>query len=126
MRLGSQWSRCRQLVDWRRILTIVQPATLIRWHRKGYRLFWRLNSRPRGRPPVPADVQHLMREMASANRPWGEERIAAELLVTLGLHLSPRTVRRYLPTSQGRPRTGAPSSQWSTFVRNHATAVFGV
>ncbi|HXI27652.1 MAG TPA: integrase core domain-containing protein [Vicinamibacterales bacterium] len=72
---------------------------------------------------MPADVQHLMREMASANRPWGEERIAAELLVKLGLHLSPRTVRRYMPTSQGRPRTGAPSSQWSTFVRNHATAV---
>jgi len=112
-----------RLVDWRRILTIVQPATLIRWHRKGYRLFWRLNSRPRGRPPVPADVQHLIREMASANRTWGEERIAAELLVKLGLHLSPRTVRRYMPTRQGRPRTGAPSSQWSTFVRNHAAAM---
>ena len=72
---------------------------------------------------MPADVQHLIREMASANRTWGEERIATGLLVKLGLHLSTRTVRRYMPTSQGRPRTGAPSSQWGTFVRNHATAV---
>ena len=112
-----------RLVDWRRILTIVQPATLIRWHRKGYRLFWRLKSRPRGRPPVPADVQHLIVEMASANRTWGEERIAAELLVKLGIHLSPRTVRRYMPTRNGGPRTGAKSPQWSTVVRNHAAAV---
>jgi transposase InsO family protein len=112
-----------RLVDWRRILTIVQPATLIRWHRKGYRLFWRLKSRPRGRPPVPADVQHLIAEMASANRTWGGERIAAELLVKLGIDLSPRTMRRYMPTRNGGPRTGAKSLQWSTFVRNHAAAV---
>jgi len=112
-----------RLVDWRRILTIVQPATLIRWHRKAYRLFWRLKSRPRGRPPVPATVRHLIIDMASANRTWGEERIAAELLVKLGIHLSPRTVRRYMPTRDGAPRTGARSPQWSTFVRNHATAV---
>jgi len=56
-----------RLVEWRRILTIVQPATLIRWHRNAYRLFWRLKSQPRGRPPVPATVRQLIVDMASAN-----------------------------------------------------------
>jgi putative transposase len=111
------------LVDWRRILTIVQPATLLRWHRQGFRLFWRWKSRPRGRPPVPADVQRLILEMASANRTWGEERIAAELLVKLGIRVSPRTVRRYMPRRGGAPRGGRPSPRWSTFVRTHASAV---
>src|SRR5262249_48269306 len=112
-----------RLGEWRRILTIGQPATLIRWHRNAYRLFWRLKSQPRGRPPVPATVRQLIVDMASANRTWGEERIAAELLVKLGIHLSLRTVRRYMPTRGGAPRTGARAPQWSTFMRNHATAV---
>jgi hypothetical protein len=60
--------------------------------------------------------------MAVANRTWGEERIAAELLLKLGIHVSPRTVRRYVRRS-GAPRTGARSQTWSTFVRNHARAV---
>jgi putative transposase len=111
-----------RLIEWRRILTIVKPDTLIRWHRKGFRLFWRWKSRPRGRPRVPADLQQLIAEMAIANHTWGEERIAAELLVKLGIRVSPRTVRRYLSTS--RPsRPGTPSQRWSTFVRNHASAV---
>jgi len=60
--------------------------------------------------------------MAAANRTWGEERIAAELLVKLGIRVSPRTVRRYMPRGAG-PRDGARSQQWITFVRNHAHAV---
>jgi transposase InsO family protein len=60
--------------------------------------------------------------MASANRTWGEERIAAELLVKLGIRVSPRTVRRYLPTRPA-PRGGPQSPLWSTFIRNHANAV---
>jgi putative transposase len=67
-------------------------------------------------------VQRLIAEIAAANRTWGEERIAAELLVKLGIRLSPRTVRRYLPTDR-RPREGTPTQQWSTFVRNHAGAI---
>src|SRR5262249_6939210 len=82
----------------------------------------RLKSRPRGRPPVPVDVQRLIMDMASASHTWGEERIAAELLVKLGIRVSPRTVRRYLPTSR-TPSAGTPSQRWSTFVRNHASAV---
>jgi putative transposase len=111
-----------RLIDWRSVLTIVKPDTLIRWHRKGFQLFWRWKSRPRGRPRVPADLQRLIGEIAAANHTWGEERIAAELLLKLGICVSPRTVRRYLPTGR-TPRAGKPSQRWSTFVRNHASAV---
>ena len=103
-------------------LLIVKPDTLIRWHRQGFQLLWRWKSRPRGRPRLPADLRRLIAEMASANRTWGEQRIASELLVKLGIHVSPRTVRRYMTTSRA-PRDGARSQLWSTFVRNHASAV---
>jgi putative transposase len=110
------------LIDWRRLLTVVKPDTLIRWHRKGFQLFWRWKSRPRGRPRLPADLQRLIADIAAANRTWGEERIASELLLKLGIRVSPRTVRRYM--SQGAARRGGARSQtWTTFVRNHASAV---
>jgi putative transposase len=108
------------VIDWRRVLTVVKSDTLIRWHRKGFQLCWRWKSRPRGRPRLPADLRHVIAEMASANRTWGEKRIASELLVKLGVHVSPRTVRRYMATTRA-PRDGA--QRWSTFVRNHASAV---
>ena len=82
------------LIEWRRILMIVKPDTLIGWHRKGFRLFWRRKSKPRGRPRLPSDLRQLIRDVATANRTWGEERIAAELLLKLGIRVSPRTVRR--------------------------------
>ena len=104
------------------MLTIVQPDTLIRWHRKGFRLFWRWKSNARGRPRLPADLQQLIAAMARANATWGEERIAAELRLKLGLSVSPRTVRRYMPQG-GRPRDRVSSHEWSTFVRHHAGAV---
>jgi transposase InsO family protein len=111
-----------RLIEWRRVLTIVKPDTLIRWHRKGFRLFWRWKSQSRGRPRMPADVRQLIAEMAEANRTWGEERIASELLVKLGIRVSPRTVRRYMPTGRA-PQDRRPSQSWSTFVRNHANVV---
>jgi hypothetical protein len=111
-----------QLIDSRRVLIIVKPDTLLRWHRKGFQLFWRWKSRPRGRPRVPADLQRLIAEIATANHTWGEERIAAELLLKLGIRVSPRTVRRYCRPVVRRGR-GTRSQRWSTFVRNHASAV---
>src|SRR5262249_45708289 len=111
-------SRC---LEWRQLLTVVKPETLIRWHRKGFRLFWRWKSRAAGRPPIPTDLQHLIATMAGANPTWGEERIAAELLVKLGIRISPRTVRRYMPPRRPRARQG--TQAWSTFVRNHARSV---
>ena len=111
-------------IDWRRILTVVQPDTLIRWHRKGFQLFWRSKSKRPGRPRprLPSDLRRLIGEMAVANPTWGEERIAAELWLKLGIRVSPRTVRRYLP-SGGGAGTRPISHQWTTFVRNHARAV---
>ena len=66
--------------NWREALVVVRPATLIRWHREGFRLFWKLKSRP-GRPALPCTVRRLIRQMASENPTWGEERIANELLM---------------------------------------------
>jgi putative transposase len=110
-----------RLLDWRSLLTVVQPDTLIRWHRQGWRLFWRWKSRP-GRPPIPADLRRLIVTMARANPTWGDERIADELLLKLGLAVSPRTVGRYLRPA--RPsRGGHPSQRWAIFVRNHAEAI---
>jgi len=87
--------------DWRDALTVEKPKTLVAWHRKGFRLLWRCKSRS-GRRPIPFDVQCLIRRMARDNPSWGEERIANELLLKLGLRVSPRTVRKYLPKLPGR------------------------
>ncbi len=110
------------LFAWKEALVIVKPETLIRWHRKGFRLLWRLKSRSRGRPPIPPDLRALIVEMARSNPAWGEERIAAELLLKLGIRVSPRTVSRYMPDSV-RPWNGVSSQRWMTFVRNHAQAI---
>ena len=109
-----------RLFDWRDALVVVRPETLIRWHRAGWRLFWRVKSRP-GRPPIPLELRQLIRRMATENPLWGEERIANELLLKLGLRVSPRTVRKYMPKRPpGRPRG---DQRWSTFLRNHAGAI---
>jgi putative transposase len=111
-----------RFIEWRQVLTIVQPDTLVRWHRHAFRLFWRWTSRHRGRPRIPPALQRLIADMAKANRTWGEERIAAELSLKLGIALSPRSVRRYMR----RPRPVGPGTRtqtWSTFVRNHARDV---
>jgi transposase InsO family protein len=104
-------------------LVVVHPETLIRWHRAGWKLFWRLKSRP-GRPPIPLEVQELIRRMANENPSWGEERIANELLLKLGLRVSPRTIWKYLSkltaAPGGKPRR---DQRWSTFLKNHAAAI---
>ena len=82
--------------NWRDALTVVRPKTFIAWHRKGFRLFWRWKSKA-GRRPIPVELQRLIRKMARENPSWGEERIANELLLKLGLRVSPRTIRKYLP-----------------------------
>jgi putative transposase len=108
-----------RLIDWRQLLTVVRPATLVRWHHQGFRLFWRWKSRRRGRPRIPQYLQDLIADIARANHTWGEERITAELLLKLGVSVSPRTVRCYMqrpvPT---RPRSS--SQTWRTLIGNHA------
>src|SRR5215468_4526504 len=109
--------------DWRRALGIVKPETFIGWHRQGFRLFWRWKSRP-GRPTLPKALQALIRRMALENPTWGQERIANELLLKLGLRVSPRTVRKYMPSHcVGGPGKRCPSQRWTTFIRNQAQGI---
>jgi transposase InsO family protein len=100
------------------VITIVQPETVIRWHRTGFRLYWRWKSRSRGgRPRVPIDIQRLIREMSLANRLWGAPRIHGELL-KLGIEVAQSTVAKYMA------RRGRGSSQtWKTFLRHHTAGI---
>jgi transposase InsO family protein len=99
-------------------ITIVQPETIIRWHRTGFRLYWRWKSRSRGgRPKVPIEIQRLIREMSLANRLWGAPRIHGELL-KLGIEVAQSTVAKYMARS-GR----GPSQTWKTFLRNHTAGI---
>ena len=93
---------------------------MVRWHRLGWHILWRLKSRA-GRPPIPLELRTLIRTIATENPLWGQERIAYELLVKLGLRVSPRTVAKYMPKRGGRGPRG--DQRWSTFLRNHAKAI---
>ncbi len=96
-------------------ITVVQPETIIRWHRTGFRLYWSWKSRSRGgRPKVPLEIRRLIREMSLANRLWGAPRIHGELL-KLGFLVAQSTVAKYMAKS-GRGR----SQTWKTFLHNHA------
>ena len=110
-----------ELFDWRNALVIVKPETFIKWHRDGFRAFWRRKSRRKGRPALPRNLQALIRRMGRENPIWGEEQITNELLLKLGIRVSPRTVRKYLETSG--PHRGRHDQRWSTFVRNHAQTI---
>jgi transposase InsO family protein len=97
---------------------IVRPGTVIRWHRTGFRLYWRWKSRsPGGRPKVPVEIRRLIREMSLANRLWGAPRIHGELL-KLGIEVAQSTVAKYMARS-GRGRSQA----WKTFLHNHAAGI---
>ena len=113
-----------RMFEWRDALWNVKPDTLIRWHRKGFRRFWRWKSKPMGRPRLPKDLRQLIRQMAVENVTWGEERIANELTLKLGIRVSPRTVGKYLGLG-GPVRTPDPKQRWLTFVRNHARVIVG-
>jgi len=98
----------------------VRPSAVIRWHRPFWRVFWHWKSRE-GRPRMPPEVQHLIRRMAVDNPLWGEVRIANALLVKLGIRVSPRMVRKYMPKrSPGVPRG---DQRRSTFLKNHVQAI---
>jgi transposase InsO family protein len=99
-------------------LTIIKPETLIRWHRAGFRLYWRWKSRPQGgRPKAELEVRQLIREMSVANPLWGAPRIHGELL-KLGIDVGQTTVAKYMVRSR-RP----PSQGWKPFLHNHADGI---
>ena len=107
---------------WRSALVVVQPATVIRWHRQGFRRYWRSISTPGpGRPPIPGEIQQLILRMATENH-WRALKIQAELS-KLGIEVSVATVSRYLPK-----RLPDPGSQqrWITFLRNYRDAISGM
>lgn len=113
--LRRLWSR------WERTLVIVKPATVIAWHRAGFRAYWRWKSRPKGgRPKIDPEVRRLIRQMWQANPAWGRPRIQAEL-AKLGIEVSDSTVRKYKPK-----RRGPPSQTWRTFLKNHMDCTVGM
>jgi putative transposase len=111
-------SRLRR--DWRRHLVVVTPATVIRWHRAGWRLYWRWRSRVGGgRPRLSPEIQDLIARMSRENPLWGAERIRGELR-KLGIVVSNRSIRRYRPRGPTQP----PSQTWRTFLANHAQVIW--
>jgi transposase InsO family protein len=99
-------------------ISVIEPETVIRWHRLGFRLYWRWKSRSRGgRPRIPGEIRRLIRDMSLANRLWGAPRIHGELL-KLGIEVAQSTVAKYMAKS-GRGR----SQTWRTFLHNHAAGI---
>ena len=102
-------------------MTIVRPETIMRWHRAGFRSFWRWKSRRRpGRPSVTPEIRRLIREMSLANPLWGAPRIHGELL-KLGIDVGQTSVAKYMARRR-RP----PSQGWRTFLRNHADGIASI
>jgi putative transposase len=115
------WVLIRRLWrDRRGSLVLVRPETVIGWHRRGWRLFWRWRSRGRGgRPKLDAEARELIATMARENPAWGSERIRGELL-KLGIAVSKRSIQRYRGRGPARP----PSQTWRTFLANHAAQIW--
>ena len=106
--LSRCWSK------WVSVVHVVQPATVIRWHRQGFRYYWRWKSRPRGRPRIDSETRQLVRKMCLANPLWGAPRIHGEFL-KLGVDISEATVSKYMVR-----RRGPLSQSWRTFLQNHS------
>ena len=116
------WTILRRIWSgWGEALIIVKPDTVVRWHRTGFRLYWRWRSRAGsgGRPKTTAEIRTLIRRMAEENLDWGAPKIHGELW-KLGFNVSERTVARYL---QRIRRRGDPSKRWLTFLRNHREVI---
>ncbi len=107
-------------VSWRSALIMVKPATVIAWHRRGFQRYWRWRSHKSGRPPIPMEHIALIRRISSDHAEWGEDRIAEELAIKLGVHHSTSTIRKYM-VSRRKPRDG---QTWRTFVKNHAKQIY--
>ena len=106
--------------NWDKVLAVVQPATVIQWHRAGFRKYWTWRSRPKGgRPAIDPEIRALIRRMATANM-WGAPRIHGELL-KLGIRVSEATVSKYMPR-----RRKPPSQTWRSFLDNHVDTLMSV
>ena len=111
----------RMVRSWKEALFLVQPETLLRWHRELFRVFWKHKSKVHSRKPrLPLATITLIKEMAAHNRLWGAERIRGELL-KLDIRVSKRTIQKYM--RQVRPQR-ARGQTWKTFLRNHAAEMW--
>ncbi len=116
------WVAARRLcADWRTHLVLVRPETVLRWHRRGWRLCWWWRSRrPTGRPRLPKEVRDLIRRLSEENRLWGTERIRGELL-KLHIPVAKSTIQQYLRDARPPRRAG---QTWATFLRNHGHEIW--
>ncbi len=107
---------------WPAALVIVKPETVIRWHRHGFKRYWRWKSRPKrcGRPTIPPEHIDYIRRMSGDNPSWGEDKINEELRVKFGVSHSSSTIRRYM--TKRRPRRDG--QEWRTFINNHSHELF--
>ncbi len=116
--LSRLWPR------WVDVIAIVQPATVIGWHRRGFARFWRWRSGHVGRPPLAAELILLIEQMAYENPLWSRRRIANEL-AKLGHAVDKDSVAKYMPKPSQRPRP-PPSQTWKTFLRNHLAGMIAI
>jgi hypothetical protein len=105
--------------EWRTALVLVRPETVVRWHRSGFRWYWRRKSRG-GRPPKERHVVRLIREMSRANPLWGSPRIAGEL-AKLGIAVAKSTIEKYM-----LKRRSPPSPTWRAFLKNHLDGIAAI
>src|SRR5262245_27111716 len=108
---------CPKVID---AMVLVRPATVVGWHRRGLRFYWRWRSRRPGRPRIRTAIRDLIRRMSTANPLWGAPRIHGELL-KLGITISQATVGRWMPW---RPKV--PSPTWRSFLRNHLPEIVAI
>jgi putative transposase len=124
----SRWDRVLWVwlswvwAGWRSNLVIVQPATVLAWHRQGFQFYWRWKSKtnPVGRPRLDATIRQLIRRMARENPTWGRRRIHAELAL-LGYQVAELTIAKYMPRRSPRP-----SPTWRVFLATHARDIVAV
>jgi putative transposase len=116
-----------KLRSWKNALLIVQPDTLLRWHRAGFRLLWKSKSNPVSnshKPKVPAETIALIKQMAQDNRLWGAERIRGALL-KLDIRVAKRTIQKYMRGArEAGPTDGKITQTWATFLHNHASVIW--
>jgi len=108
--------------NWKQSLVIIKPGTVIDWHRKGFKLYWRWKSRHHGgRSKIPKEQIDLIKQIAEENPQWGIPRIHGEIL-KLGFDISESTVQRYVPKKNGRTS----GQRWKTFLKNHASGLISI
>lgn len=114
----TMWARLTR--GWQGAILLVQPDTVLRWHRDAFRFVWRVKSRrkaKKGPPTTTTETIELIRMMAMMNRLWGAEKIRGELL-KLGIRAAKRTIQKYM--RQARKATSPGGQKWATFLKNHA------